>query len=241
MNTNIRYEPVTSNFCGYDFVSIRVEGTDYFPISQLPFDPTGNQGFPVIQKPVARDFKRLQLEAFSVSKFATSINSNKVDCVSEEALALIVKHYARKKDCEFAWQLLEASFGTQLRLANDAARGVAEEVAYYVELAAMRAAGIKYRRLFTDVCKMQKELGFELNYGYMTILVYRCTELIEKYNAWKVVYTTNAEKKEHPFRGTLNELELKKLADFEMRCAERALAKTVPLTDAIKDTYAFFA
>lgn len=241
MNSNLRHQTVTSNFCGYDFVSIRVDDVDYFPVSQLPFDPTGNQGFPIPQKYAAQGLERLSLDGFQFHKFATILHPKKVNCISEEVLELVVDCFAFEKGCFFARQLMRASFGTQLRLANDAARGVAEEVAYYVEIAAMRAAGIKFRRLFTDVVKMQKELGFELNYGYMTLLVYRSAELIEKYNAWKVVYTTNAERQSFPFRGTLNELELKKLADFEMRCAERAMAKTIPLTQAIKDTIEFFS
>lgn len=214
MNENIRHEPVIANFCGYDFVSIRVDGIDHFPISQLPFDSTGNQGFPVSPNNIQKDFKRLLESNFQSFRFATTLNPKKVDCISEEIFALSVKNFARKKDSEFAWQLLEASFAVQLRLANDVARGQAEEAAYYVELAAMRAAGIKYRRLFTDLVKMQKELGFDLNYGYMTLLVYRSVDLIEKYNAWKVVYTTNAEKKNVSFSRYIERARVEKIGRF---------------------------
>jgi hypothetical protein len=133
MNDNIRHEPVTSNFCGYDFVSIRVDGVDYFPISRLPFDSAGKQGFPVPQIFAVQALQRLRLEGFQSHKFSTSLESDKVDCISEEVLALVVECYAFERDCFFARQLMRASFGAQLRLADDLARGVAD-------LAALRAS-----------------------------------------------------------------------------------------------------
>jgi hypothetical protein len=172
-NPNARIEPIITQFCGQPFVSVRVDNVDYYPISQLPFDPTGLVGFPVPQNHAVQSFKRLLGESFSSHKIATTLNSKKVDCISEETLALSVKQYARKHDSEFAWTLLEASFAVQLKMTNDVGYGVETEVAYYVELAAMRAEGIKYRRLFTDLVKMQKELGFDLNYGYMTLLIHQ--------------------------------------------------------------------
>jgi hypothetical protein len=125
MNDNIRHEPVTYNFCGYNFVSIRVDSVDYFPISKLPFDSSGNQGFPVPQIFATQALRRLQLDGFSVSKFATSLNSDKVDCISEEVLESVVACYAFERDCFFAKQLMRASFGAQLRLAKSIPSAVA--------------------------------------------------------------------------------------------------------------------
>ena len=79
MNSNLRHQTLTSNFCGYDFVSIRVDDVDYFPVSQLPFDPTGNQGFPVLSENLTRDLKTLLVGDLQVIKFATSLHSKKPD------------------------------------------------------------------------------------------------------------------------------------------------------------------
>ena len=239
-NNNIKYDILETEFCGQLFPSIRVDDVDYFPVSALPKDVNGINGFPVRQNEVTTDLKRILGNDFQSAKFLTDLNPRKVVCVDEDTLAKLVSECAFSKGSTFCRDLLEASFAVMLRQANDVARGEAEKAEYYVELAALRAAGIKYRRQFTDMVKMQRELGFDLNYGYMTILVYRCTDLIAKYNAWKQVYTTKAERAKNPFRGTLNQLELNKLNDFELRAACRAKAKNISIIQAIKDTDEFF-
>lgn len=240
-NSNKRYDPIVADFCSYKFQSVRVDDVDYYPIALLPKDTNGIDGFQNSQDKASQEIKRILGKDFRTTKIAISSQDSKAVCLDEESLYQLIKLQARKLDCEFCWRLLEASVGVQLRMTNDHAYGKAEEIQYYIELAAIRAEGIKYRRLFTDVVKMQKELGYELNYGYMTLIVYQCTELIEKFNAWKEVYPTRADKRKNPFRGTLNQLELEQLSNFELRAAERAIAKKIPIVQAIKDTRDFFS
>jgi hypothetical protein len=217
----MKYSPVTNNFCGYDFTSIDVDGTYYYPISQLPFDPTGNQGFPVRQKTVARDFKRLQLEDFSVSKFTTSLNSNKVDCVDHESLSKVVKHYARVKDSEFAWVLLEASFNTELKRSNDLLHGKLQQEEYYQSWREDRASGIKDRNAFTDYIQFCGDMGIDVDYAYLTMGVYRLSGLIELYLLWKSAHPLRKDKLNNPFRNTLNSIQLRTVASIESLVARR--------------------
>ncbi len=242
--TNNNNQLITSTFMNREFQSIRVDGVDQYPVQTLPIDPTGNIGFPVRQNEVSQDIKRIldkDTQSVKISKhLIVSINPKKVVCLSHDGLAELVAKTARK-GCEFSWVLLEASFNTELKRANDHARGCLEKEEYYAQWRACREAGIKFRRLFTDTVKMQKELGFELNYGYMTLLVYQSTGLIEKYKAWQILYTTQKERTANPFRATLNQLELNQLGMFEQNAAMRANAVNIPIIQAIKETAEFFS
>ena len=239
--TNTSYDTVTSLFCGVEFQSVRVEGTDYYPVTLLPVDPNGINGFQVRQDEKLQDVKRLLGKAFKSVKVKTSKFKVKIACIDHATLVDLIDTCAFEKSSVFCRMLLKASVDVQLRMSNDYAYGKEEEVQYYVELAALRVEGIRYRRMFTDVIKLQKELGYSLDYGHMTILVYTASDLLDKFHAWKQVYTTKATRAKNPFRGTLNQLELEKLNNFELRAAERALAKKIPIIQAIQDTSEFFS
>ncbi|MGL5077526.1 MAG: hypothetical protein ACRDBG_17100 [Waterburya sp.] len=77
-NPNHRYSPITTNFCGYDFVSVRVEDVDLYIVSQLPMDSNGINGFPVRQDNIQRDFKAILGNDFPFVKIPTTLNSKKV-------------------------------------------------------------------------------------------------------------------------------------------------------------------
>jgi hypothetical protein len=67
---------------------------------------------------------------------------------------------------------------------------------------------------------MCKDSGIECDYAYLTIEVYRYTNLLDKYYAWKKLYETQTTRNANPFRGTLNQLEL-----YELGCVEDLLAR----------------
>lgn len=221
--TNKRYDTITTNFCGYAFQSVRVDDVDYYPIALLPKQDSANgiDGFPVTQSHTATDVERILGKGFPSRKIATSINSENVVCLSEETLIDLIDECAFTKKSIFCRTLLKASVGIQLRMSNDVTRGQEEKATYYVDLAAKKAEDIRSRGLFADLAKMQKELGFSINYGQLTLFVYQCTGLLDKYYAWREVYETNAARARNPFRGTLSQVQLTQLNNFELRAAER--------------------
>lgn len=86
MTKTKRHDPITTNFCGYDFQSVRVDDVDYYPIALLPKDSTGESGFPVRQNEASTDLKRILGNDFPSAKISTTLNSRKVNCLSEETL-----------------------------------------------------------------------------------------------------------------------------------------------------------
>jgi hypothetical protein len=75
-NPNARIEPIITQFCGQPFVSVRVDNVDYYPISQLPFDPMGLIGFPVSQDNETKYFKAILGDSFQSVKIATTLNQS---------------------------------------------------------------------------------------------------------------------------------------------------------------------
>ncbi|MGL6343613.1 MAG: hypothetical protein ACRC80_31270 [Waterburya sp.] len=214
------HDTVSTLFADTAFISVRVDGIDYYPVSALPKDPTGECGFPVRQNEATTDLKRLLGKGFQSAKIATSLNPKKVDCLSHETLSQVVMLIARKGNSEFCWRLLEASFNTELKRANDFARGEQEKEEYYQQWLNERSVGIKRRREFTDYIQDCEEKGIDVNYGLMTLNIYRYLGLNDKYDAWYTLFETRSRRAKNPFRCTLNQHEL-----YELSCLEHLVAK----------------
>jgi hypothetical protein len=232
--SNSIYTPITTPFANTEFVSIRVDNIDYYIVSQLPMDVNGISGFPVHQKTAQRDFKRILGKGISVTKFATSLNSGKVVCISHEQLSAVVSHFSFKKDCLFTQALLEASFNTELRRANDYQRGCLEKEEYYQELLAVTDTSYKNRHKYTNYIQKWEKSGIAVNYGYLTIEVYRHTNLLDRYFMWKAENKTPSARKKNRFRGTLNLHEVAEISSYEDMVATIGTNHNLSPQDAIK-------
>jgi hypothetical protein len=232
--SNSIYTPITTPFANTEFTSIRVDNVDYYIVSQLLMDEKGISGFPIHQKTAQRDFKRILGKENPVTKFATSLHSGKVVCISHDQLDEIVAYFARKKGSDFCWDLMRASFNTELRRANDYKRGCLEKEEFYQTWAAERIAGIKRRRSYTDFIKMCEDSGINVSYAHLTIEVYRYTNLLDKYYAWKREHETQSQRNKNPFRGTLNQIELYEVGCLEDRLARAGTKHKLSPQDAIK-------
>jgi hypothetical protein len=101
MSKHQRHEPFNSHYAGHVWKVVRVDGVDYYPVSELPKDPTGLIGFPVPQNTAVQVLKRLLGMRFSSHKILTSLNSKGVVCIDQQTLSLVALGLL-KKGCGFA-------------------------------------------------------------------------------------------------------------------------------------------
>jgi len=229
----IRYDVVKTIFCGQQFSSVRVDNVDYYPISELCIEQ-GNAVFQFTKNHVQRDLEAILGKGFQFTKIATTLNPRKINCLEHKNLFRVISHLAFKCDNLLAQTILEASGDMALRLANDCSRDVAEKAEYYEQWAAERAEGIKRRRQFTDAVKYWKDQGVNLNYGLLTLGVYEYTKVADKYKAWCILYDTKSKRNKHPFRSSLDLVDLNRIKEFESFAADVSKAKGIRIDDAIQ-------
>jgi hypothetical protein len=131
MKTTI-YTPATAKIGNVQLVSISVGGDIYYPIYLLPMDAErGRDGFPTTPKTVEMDITAVIAQDYrggldekhianlsddikasigidtNLHSFAIEGMKGKVPCLTTAQLTQVILSYARKKDCEFCWDLLD--------------------------------------------------------------------------------------------------------------------------------------
>jgi hypothetical protein len=108
-----------------------------------------------------------------------------------------------------------------------------EDYDYYHGFSEVAIAVRGYRRDYDSFVEMWADLDRELDYVYLTIEVYRYTDLLDKYYAWKTVYETQTERSENSFHGNLSPRELRELEYLEAMIAKVVKKHNLSLQDAI--------
>lgn len=97
-----------------------------------------------------------------------------------------------------------------------------------------RRDGKKARREYTDMIKKQIDAGYELNYGWLTLRLYKCIGITEAYYAWKnnpemqLVATLS----KTGFRDTLQADELRIIKEAELAVVWAVEDYSLPLKEA---------
>jgi hypothetical protein len=150
MKTSI-YTPVTSKFAHIELVCISVGKEEFYPIYLLPMDAErGRDGFPTTQETVERDITAMIAQDFqggipeeviamlsdeakasmnidtNLHSFAVEGMKGKVPCLSTSQLTELVLNYARNKDCDFCWDLLDILFFVGLKDNAERAREISK-------------------------------------------------------------------------------------------------------------------
>jgi len=91
-----------------------------------------------------------------------------------------------------------------------------------------RQEGKFYRRSLTDAIKHLIAPGSDVNYGYITLQTYKACGLDSDYKSYK------ANHKDHNYRNTLDDVELRKIAKFEELTADYVLVDKLNIESAMK-------
>jgi hypothetical protein len=176
----------------------------------------------------SRDLKRLLGEDFRPSKISTEIGNQSVNVISLTDFEQVMIKLDRAGNVK-AQDFRDDLAGLALHQLFCNAFGIKLKELDLQNWLKERQEGKFYRRSLTDAIKHLIDNGNDINYGLITLRTYKACGLEASYKDYKDNH------KDHNYRNTLTDLELRKIAKFEELTADFVLVDQFDIETAMQN------